>query len=99
MIKEEQGRFCYAYARPAVTADVLVFAVLEGELSVLLVRRRAEPGANCVGLPGGFVVRGSRVSHTLPWRWSPEWVAGVGESLHRRGDAGVRDHESGVRVA
>ena len=55
MIKEDQEHFCYSYARPAVTADVVVFAVLEGDLSVLLVRRRNEPWANCWALPGGFV--------------------------------------------
>ena len=39
----------------AVTADLVILTILEGQLSVLLVRRREEPFAGRLALPGGFV--------------------------------------------
>ena len=47
--------FTYPYARPAVTADVVLFAMRAGELVVLLIRRRHEPFEGAWALPGGFV--------------------------------------------
>lgn len=47
--------FTYEYPRPAVTADVVLFAVRDGELKVLLIRRGAEPFKGKWAFPGGFV--------------------------------------------
>ena len=51
--------FTYAYARPALTVDVAVFAFEEGveqvELQVMLIERDLEPFAGSWALPGGFV--------------------------------------------
>lgn len=50
-----QNNFCYKFPHPAVTADCCVFAFVENELSVLLIRRGIEPFANKWALPGGFM--------------------------------------------
>jgi 8-oxo-dGTP diphosphatase len=45
----------YRYPRPAVTVDVVLFAVADGALRVLLIQRAAPPFAGRWALPGGFV--------------------------------------------
>jgi 8-oxo-dGTP diphosphatase len=47
--------FCYEYPHPAVTTDIALFTVRDDQLSILLIRRRAEPFQGCWALPGGFV--------------------------------------------
>ncbi|MDF0601697.1 NUDIX domain-containing protein [Psychromarinibacter sp. C21-152] len=47
--------YSYEYPHPAVTADVIVFSIIEGRLNVVLIRRAAEPFKDCWALPGGFV--------------------------------------------
>jgi len=42
------------YPRPSVTADVLAFTVVSGELAVLLIRRGRDPFGGMWALPGGF---------------------------------------------
>ncbi len=46
---------CYDYPRPALTVDVLLFAVLDERLSVLLIQRKGEPFRDRWAIPGGFV--------------------------------------------
>jgi 8-oxo-dGTP diphosphatase len=43
------------YERPSVTVDVVIFSVVEGELKVLLIRRRNWPSEGMWAIPGGFV--------------------------------------------
>jgi len=43
------------YKYPALTADVIVFAILEKDLYVLLIQRKNEPFRDCWAIPGGFV--------------------------------------------
>lgn len=45
----------YAYPRPALTVDCVVFGFDEGDLKVLLIQRDLEPFAGRWALPGGFV--------------------------------------------
>jgi 8-oxo-dGTP diphosphatase len=51
----------YSYARPALTVDVVVFALDEQDLQVMLIQRDLAPFAGSWALPGGFV----RVEETL----------------------------------
>jgi 8-oxo-dGTP diphosphatase len=51
----------YQYARPALTADIVVFALDEHDLQVMLIQRDLTPFAGDWALPGGFV----RVEETL----------------------------------
>jgi 8-oxo-dGTP diphosphatase len=47
--------YTYKYARPALTVDVVVFGLDEGDLKVLLIQRDQPPFENKWALPGGFV--------------------------------------------
>jgi len=51
----------YEYARPALSADVVVFADDRATRRVLLIRRGAEPFLDMWALPGGFVDEGERL--------------------------------------
>jgi len=43
------------YPRPSVTVDLVIFTVMKGELSVLLIKRKGHPFQGRWALPGGFV--------------------------------------------
>ena len=43
------------YHRPSVTVDVVIFALVEDDLRVLLVKRKYAPYAGFWAIPGGFV--------------------------------------------
>jgi 8-oxo-dGTP diphosphatase len=43
------------YPHPSVTVDVIIFNLRDGDLQVLLVRRRNPPFQNMWAIPGGFV--------------------------------------------
>ncbi len=45
----------YAWARPMVTADAVVFRFFRGRAEMLLVRRAREPYKGCWAIPGGFI--------------------------------------------
>ncbi|HEY2882018.1 MAG TPA: NUDIX domain-containing protein, partial [Pirellulales bacterium] len=51
----------YQFARPALTVDIVVFALDQDDLQVMLIQRDLEPHAGGWALPGGFV----RVEETL----------------------------------
>ncbi len=53
--------FSYEFARPALTVDVVVFALDAEELRVMLIERDLKPFAGSWALPGGFV----RVDETI----------------------------------
>ena len=48
-------RYQYDYPHPAVTTDVVLFALIDESLKVLLVRRARPPFENTWALPGGFL--------------------------------------------
>ena len=47
--------YCYDYPRPAVTVDLVVFAIRNDALRLLLIRRKHDPFAGHWALPGGFL--------------------------------------------
>jgi 8-oxo-dGTP diphosphatase len=47
--------YCYEYPRPAVTVDLVAFALSGDGLRVLLIRRKHEPFTGRLALPGGFL--------------------------------------------
>lgn len=47
--------YCYEYPHPAVTTDVVVFAIRNDRLEFLLIKRASEPYQGHWALPGGFV--------------------------------------------
>lgn len=50
-----KGAYSYAYLRPAVTADSVVFCIDSDGLSVLLIERMNEPFKGCWVFQGGFM--------------------------------------------
>ena len=50
-----KGQYVYDYPRPMVTVDALVFTIREGDLNVLLIRRKHDPWQGMWACPGGFV--------------------------------------------
>lgn len=53
--------YSYEFQRPALTVDIVVFALDEDDLKVMLIERDLKPYAGRWALPGGFV----RVEETL----------------------------------
>lgn len=47
--------YSYEYPHPAVTVDMVIFTIRDGQLKLLLVRRAGEPYRGKWALPGGFV--------------------------------------------
>jgi len=54
-MSEVEGYDVTRYERPSVTVDVVVFSVVEGELKVLLIKRKNWPFEGRWAIPGGFV--------------------------------------------
>lgn len=44
-----------AYDRPSVTADIVLFSIIDSALKVLLIQRKAWPFEGSWALPGGFI--------------------------------------------
>ncbi len=47
--------YSYEYPHPAVTVDIVIFTIRDGQLKLLLIRRAGEPYRGKWALPGGFV--------------------------------------------
>lgn len=86
---------------PAVTVDVVAFAVQDRALQVLLVRRRFEPFAGMWALPGGFVEAGESLDAAAARELLEETgvrVVGL-EQVAAYGDPGRDPRRSTVTVA
>ena len=47
--------YSYRYPHPAVTTDIVIFTLRDGQLKLLLIKRGGEPYQGRWALPGGFV--------------------------------------------
>lgn len=47
--------YSYRYPHPAVTTDIVIFTIRDGQLKLLLIKRGGEPYQGRWALPGGFV--------------------------------------------
>ena len=56
--------FTYKHARPAITADCVIFARTGDNLKVLLIQRGNEPFKGSWAFPGGFAEVGERLEET-----------------------------------
>ena len=54
-MQQGPSSFCYSYPHPAVTADTVLFTILQEKLCILLIQRAAEPFRSSWALPGGFL--------------------------------------------
>lgn len=62
MTKSAHRSHTYEYPMPAVTVDVVVFALVESKLKVLLIKRGDDPYAGYWALPGGFLEENEPIS-------------------------------------
>jgi 8-oxo-dGTP diphosphatase len=53
------------YTPPVLTVDGLIFRFREGKLELLLIKRRNEPFAGELALPGGYVAEGQTTTEAL----------------------------------
>ena len=70
------------YERPSNTVDILVFTVIDRQLSLLLIRRKDHPWINKWALPGGFVEIDEDLSKAAVRELKEE--AGIGDDLYFR---------------
>ncbi len=69
------------YKRPSVTVDVVVFTILEGELKILLVKRKNWPYQEMWAIPGGFVNMDERLEEAA-YRELREETGVCGEDVY-----------------
>jgi len=89
--------YTYAYPHPAVTVDVVVFTITDGQLGVLLVKRTAWPHAGKWALPGGFVGIDESLKRAA-WRELREETGVNAAHLEQLGAFGRPDRDPRERV-
>lgn len=82
--------YVYAYPRPMVTVDAVVFCGDGANRRVALIRRRNEPFAGRWALPGGFVDMDESLEHAVARELAEETgLRGIAlRQLHAFGDPG-----------
>lgn len=60
-----ESSFTYAYPRPALTVDALVFRKDKQITEILLIRRRGKPFKDCWAFPGGFIEEDETVEEAI----------------------------------
>jgi 8-oxo-dGTP diphosphatase len=53
------------YKAPILTVDSVIFQIINGQLSVLLIKRSQEPFLNCYALPGGYCAAGETTTSAM----------------------------------
>jgi len=86
----ERGRYVYEWPRPMVTTDAVVFALVQGKVSVLLVERGRDPYKGRWAIPGGFVELNEQLEDAARRELQEETgLTGVPlEQMHTFGDIG-----------
>jgi 8-oxo-dGTP diphosphatase len=89
------------YERPSVTVDIVIFTLRDGELNVLLVKRKHWPFAGLWAIPGGFVEMNETLEEAARRELTEETgVADVLlEQLHTFGDPGRDPRARVITVA
>lgn len=89
--------YTYEYPHPALTVDIVVFTVTDGDLAVLLIRRAQEPFRGRWALPGGFI----RLDESLrraAWRELKEETGVSAGFLEQIGAFGRPDRDPRERI-
>jgi 8-oxo-dGTP diphosphatase len=89
--------YTYDYPHPAVTVDVAVFAIRDGRLATVLVRRAAWPHAGKWAMPGGFVGIDESLKRAA-WRELREETGLKAVHLEQLGAFGRPDRDPRERV-
>jgi len=93
--------YCYDYPRPAVSVDIVIFTIRDGQLELLLIRRGGAPYRGMWALPGGFVEMEEGLEQAA--RRELEEETGVGglrlEQLHTFGRPDRDPRERVITVA
>jgi 8-oxo-dGTP diphosphatase len=82
-----------AYPAAAVTVDLVVLTIRQGDLAVLLIRRGVEPYLARLALPGGFVRPDESLGAAAERELREETGLDLGRSQHGRGQQGARRAE------
>lgn len=92
---------CYDYPHPAVTVDMVLFTVRDGQLQLLLIRRGAEPHRGKWALPGGFVEMDEGLEQAARRELEEETGVSAGylEQLYTFGAPGRDPRERVITVA
>ncbi len=89
--------YTYDHPHPAVTVDVVVFAISDGRLAVVLIRRAQWPHAGKWAIPGGFVGIDESLKRAA-WRELREETGLKAGHLEQLGAFGRPDRDPRERV-
>jgi 8-oxo-dGTP diphosphatase len=93
--------YCYDYPHPAVTVDMVLFTLHEGQLQLLLIRRGGHPYRGKWALPGGFVEMDEGLEQAARRELEEETGVSAGylEQLYTFGAPGRDPRERVITVA